>query len=396
MSLSIGRVVLNEAPMRSVAETFNGTARSVKLAGVFTTDDQISMARMGSLHDDLLGLPDTMVPVIFTDKASRNGYYNVQSSASALTQLGYQHAARIEWSADLVRVGSEQEVDLESRFAGPVNRLNDFSLGGERFHAPPIGHTAYLAGNASPGSVNRVGSEGTVKTYLDLDFGINPRFQCAVASYPLGRARVLDPDERAGTGVTLGSSWSMHNSLIQVAANGAFLDFIWHDGTAWSSAKQFGLTIAGSGVGTPVARSILHNEYERVTIRLLYNRSPVGRVVVDLTLRRGARFVEIVMKSSSSATLGVTRTTNEASTSASGYVRATSNDAGGDRFIIGSTRSFTGDLTAGGISKASVIRLDAFIGAEVGGSSAITGDAGDALMLQYIGAGSETVQAVKR
>jgi hypothetical protein len=395
MTLHVGRVTLNESAMRPVNESANNQGRSVKLAGVLAG----SGPPLAALHDDVLGLPASVVPVVFDDKATRNGYYLVESSNSSLTEIPYELVARLEWEIQLMRQGAANEVDLESRFAGPINRLNDHSLGGERAHTPPGGHTAYLALNSTPGSVTRTGSDGALKTYLDLDFGINPRWQCPVTSYKLGRVRVEDTAlrvERAGTGVQLRSPWTLSNSLIEVTANGTFLDFRTHNGTVWSAIKQFGLTVGGSGIGTPVAVSVLHNEYERITLRLLYNRSPSGRVVVDLTLRRGARFAEFLVKANSSTTLGIKRTTNEAGTGASGYVRATSNDGDGHRYIIGSLRSFTGDLTAGGISKASVTRFDAFVGAEVSGSSAVSGDQAANLMLQYIGSASETVQAVRR
>jgi hypothetical protein len=142
--------------------------------------------------------------------------------------------------------------------------------------------------------------------------------------------------------------------------------------------------------------SVLHNEYERVTLRCLWNRSPSGRITADVTLRRGARILELLVRSNASVTLGVVRTSNEAGTGGSGFVRATSDDGDGHRYVIGSTKSFTSDLTAGGISKASVTRFDAFIGAEIAGASAVAGDQAANLMAQYIGGPSEVVQAVRR
>ncbi len=395
MSIRLGRVVLPEFDMRPFEEEFNGD-RGISLEGTVLSNNVNSVARVAGMHDDLLGMPGQMVPVAFDVKDHRDGYYTVEGVSSSLTQIGLENVLRLAWKVNLVRLGSPAEVDLESRFAGPVSRLNSHTLTGERFHAPPVGHTAYLVGNETPGSVVRTGAEGPIRTYLDLSYGLNPRWQCPVDNYALGRVRVTDLGERAGTGVSLGAAWTLSNSLVRVTPNGDSLDFQWHDGTAWSTAKQFDLTIGGASVGVPVAASIVHNEYERVTLRLLYTRAPSGRVVIDVTLRRGARFVEFVIKSNSSATLGATRTTNEASTLDSGYVRATSDDGDGHRFTMGSLQAFTNNLTAGAISRASTVRMDLFIGAEVDGASAVVGDRGDDLMLQYIGAGSENVQAVKR
>jgi hypothetical protein len=344
------------------------------------------------MHDDVLGLATSLIPVRFDVKDHRNGFYQVEEAKCSVIHLGPEQVVRLEWEVELLRRGSDSEVDLESRFAGPINRLNEHSLAGQRWHTPPP-HTAYLAGNTSPGTVIRTGSEGPLRTYLSLGTGINPRFQCNLADYGLGRVRVTDIGERAGINCKLGVPWKLTNSLVEVSCLGEFLDIRWHDGTVWSTSKQFGFTLGGAGLGTAVAASILHNEYERVTVRVLYNRTPSGRVVIDLTLRRGSRFVEFVMKSSSSATLGVTRTTNETAVTDSGYVVAGADDIDGHRFTLGSLRTFTSNLSAGAISRAATVRMDGFIGAVIGDNS---GDQGDDLMLQYVGAGSEVVQAVKR
>jgi hypothetical protein len=96
-------------------------------------------------------------------------------------------------------------------------------------------------------------------------------------------------------------------------------------------------------------------------VRLLYAMA-LGRFTVDLTLRRGSRFVELYVQGQTSSTLKAVLTTPEASTAGTGFVRVTANDANGNRAIVGSARTFTADTTNGGLSKASTTTLDAFLG----------------------------------
>lgn len=397
MSIQIGRLLFREAPTRSFEENWSSDGRGVTLTGILTSDPTISRARLGEMHDDVLGLPMSLVPVLLDVKSHRDGYYWVDSSKSSIIELEDQEWIQLVWEIQLTRMGADNEVDIESRFAGPINRLNDHALGGTRWHAPSVGHTSYWAASDSPGIVTRTGEDGAVKVYSGLSLGVNPRWQCPTESYGLARVRLTDLGERAGMGIDPAPAvWTLGNSLIRLTPNGSDLDISWHDGTAWSAIKKFQLTAGGSALGVPIAVSVLYNEYERVTIRCLWNRSPLGRITGDITLRRGSRFIEFLVKANSSTTLGVKRTTSEAATAATGLIRATSNDGGGDRYIIASTKTFTSDLVAGGISKPSVTRFDAMVGAEINGSAAVTGDQAAQLIMQYIGGPAEVVQAVRR
>lgn len=397
MSLMVGRVQLNEAPMRPFSEVWDGR-RKVSLSGVVFGGPglQYSLANIYELHDNLVGL-NGLMPVSFGVKSHRDAFYWVEAAQSALIELDDQDVIRCEWGVDLVRAGSTAEVDLESRFAGPTARLNDHSVTGQRFHAPSGAHTAYYAGSSTPGTVTRTGEDGAVKTYLNLGVTVIPRWECPTTGYGVGRVRFTGITERAGIMCTPSTTWTLSNSLIEVSpvVAGGFAIRMNKAGV-WSTPKNYNITDGGTPLGVPVSVGVLYNDYERVTLRVLWNRSPSGRITADLTIRRGSRFVELLVRSNASTTLGVVRATNEAATSATGFIRATSNDSDGHRYVIGSTRTFTGDLTAGGISKASITRFDAFVGAEIDGSSAVAADQAAQLLVQYLGVASETVVAVKR
>jgi hypothetical protein len=144
--------------------------------------------------------------------------------------------------------------------------------------------------------------------------------------------------------------------------------------------------------------TILRNDPEMVVIRILF-QLPVNtnRRILDLSLRRGSRTVEGYVQDVSSTTIVVTPDVLEAATnnSASGWMRATSNDAAGNRFVVGSARTFATE-TNGGIQKTTTPTLDFFIGVEAGGSAAVAGDQGLNLRDQYIGAMAEKVGVAQR
>lgn len=399
MSIQIGRVVLNESAIRPFDEAQSGDERTVTLSGVLFNDPTHSVAAIQDLHDDIMGLPYSIIPVIFGDKADRNGYYTVLSSKSALINLAYQSVIQLTWAIDLRREGNDQEIDLETRLSGPVNRLNDFTLSGSRWMGVPVGATGFLAGSSTPSQVSRPTPDGTVPVFTGIPSTVNSvRYQCDAVDYGKGRALVKsDGRERAGVGVLLNSTnWELSNGLMRLTARASGFSLAYYNAGVWETARDWNLLADGGVVTAPTAVSVLRNDYEQVTLRLMWNRTPSGRVVADLTLRRGSHFVEMVIKSNTATTFELRRATNEAGTSGSGFVRATSNDAQGDRYVIGSSKTFTANLTTGGLSKASTTRIDIMLGIEINGTTAIAGNAGADLMAQYLGSPSQTVLAVRR
>lgn len=399
MSIQIGRVVLNESAIRPFDESWSADGRLVTLSGILFNNTAYSVARLAALHDDILSLPESLVPVILDEKAHRNGFYTVVGSKSSLVYLQSQLIVQVTWEVTLRREGAANEMDLEARLSGPANRLNDFSLAGNRWFAPSGNASAFYAGSAAPSSISRTSiGEGVISTFVGLsEFTPAVRWYSTPQDYGKGRARVISGGfERAGVGVNVDvNSCILQSTVISVELKASSLTFTYFDGVTLFT-KDVNLMVNGSALPRPLAASILFNEYDRVTLRCLWNVTGVGRVIGDLTLRRGSRFFEIILKSATATTLGVRRTVAEAGTAGSGFVRATSNDTNGERYVIGSSKTFTNDLTNGGFSKASVVRFDAFVGVELNGTTAVAGDTGADLMAQYLGSPSATVVAVRR
>jgi len=353
------------------------------------------------LHGQVAGMEEGhLVPVTFRDKAERNGYYSVVSASSDLTD--YQSEVLLaDWQIELQRQGSPTEVDLQSRLTGAV-RQNDFALTGTRWHAPAIGHYAYHTGSSVPsGSVSRTSEDGAIKVWLGIPSNTHPKWGCTVANFYGGRVRILDTLEVSTENEVEGvnrqisaSGWTLSNGLIKVTAAGAGnkLDIQYYDGSAWQS-NIWKVQVGGADVNAFSSANIIRNDFEQCILRLVCSVSTGGRQTLDLSLRRGSRFVEGYLQNSTSNTLKVAPNNVTASTSGTGYQIATS---GTHRAACGSARTFTVDNTNGGISKAATTTFDFWIGVVINAAAPQTGDAVTDLRDQYIATMPELTYAVRR
>lgn len=397
-TLQVGRINLRET--YSLSNQVNATTgeQSVGLEGM-ESSPPFTEAQIIARSEDMVAMLDRAMPIIFSDKTTQTGFYRVKDVGAVITN--WPEADFFNWTLSLGRIGAENAVDMESRL-GSVVRQNAFALTGERWHAPSVGAYAYFTGTTPPsGTMSRVlaDSEGTLTVFRGIPAGANPVWGITAPNYLLGRVRVLiDGVERSGAGIrVVTGTWSLTNGLIRITplASAAMLRIEGWDGGAWST-HDFDITV-GTDLAPPwTAITVIRNDFECVVIRLVKDKAP-GRVYVDLTLRRGAAFVEGFIQTDASATLGVktdssVTTTNNAAT---GYIVETANDASGNKLTIGVPVAFTGSTT-GGVSKATSVQLPFYVGYVIDGSSAVSGNAALDLRNQYIGTLSEFVQAVKR
>jgi len=387
-TVSIGRMVMRED--FGVSET---DERVMTLSGQESVP-RLTAAQVATRREDFLGIAGQLVPVVFTTKTYLNGFYQVQDTSGDVTD--WEDPMRVfKWQCSLLRQGTESEVDIESRLSGAMTRANNFSVIGERVHAPAIGHLAYWSDATVTSAVTRTAEDGAIKVYRGLGLKVSPRWAITPQAYSAGRVRVLvDSQERAATAVRCSpTTWELSNGLIRVRP-GAALDIAAYTGGAWNT-KTWDVLNAGVTLAPFSYATVLDNRYESATVRLTKSLA-TGRVFVDLTLRRGFRFVEIYVQAEFGATLKVARASTEAGTnSLAGTVVASANDANGNKYIVGSARTFVADLN-GGISIAATAVLDAFVGVVAGGTGAVAGDAAADLQKQYLGAPAELVQAVRR
>jgi hypothetical protein len=392
----IGRIPLRET--FTVTES-GGESRSLDLEGQ-ESYPPLTRAQVIARHDGINSLQvGQCVPVTFTDKPERSGYYTVKSAGATYSEHLNERVTS-DWKVSLERVGSDSETDLQSRLTGAV-RVNDFSLTGERWHAPPIGHYAYYTGSTNATTMTRTGADGAMTVYRGVPANVSPRWGCAPTSYLNGRVKVTTTlsQEVYGVDVPLAATgWALSNGLVNVAPSAsATLDVQAYTSGAYHS-KLWNISAAGSAssITTWDGATLLRNDPEMCILRLVKGLSP-GRATLDLTLRRGSRFVEGYLQTGTSATLAAYRSSLETNTSfaASGYVVATSNDVDGNKFAAGSARTFTAHAN-GGVIKSSTTSMDFWIGVAAGGSSAVSGDAATDLRNQYVSCMPEAVYGVRR
>ena len=345
---------------------------------------------------DIMALGGRFVPVTFEKKPEMNGYYWVTGPTATIRKI--DPFAILPWAMTLVPVGPDNAVDLESRLSGALTRQNSFSATGNRTQAPPIGSYAYHTETTALTAMTRANEDGTAITvYRSIPININPRFGCAVANYGRGRVKFLDSSGRERTGtefMTAASSWEINNGTTRIKPDAsAGIEVSSWVGGVWVPKKW--LLQSDINLHPFDQVTVLRNTYECVTIRLLKSVT-TGRRTVDITLRRGSRVVELYLQRSDSGTLAVKLLTAQAGTATSGYITATANDADGHRYIVGSSTTFTGDAPNGGVSVASQVKMDAFVGLVVAGGSAVSGDAATDLYAQYLGMPAEFVQGVIR
>ncbi|MEV0584112.1 hypothetical protein [Nonomuraea sp. NPDC050310] len=348
-------------------------------------------------HDHVIGSPGGLVAAVWDEKSERNGYYTIRSASSDYLDRKAQGIAWINWKLSLVRHGSDTDVDLESRLSGAV-RANDFALAGERWSAPPIGHYAYYTGSTSPTILTRASADGTITVYRGVPSGVSPRWGCAVDDWLRGRVRILTlGTERVGVSHNLATDhWELSNALVRVRplSSGGSLEIASFTSGLWRP-KAWWVDIGGVQVTSWESASILRNDLEQGIVRLTASRSPVGRVVLDLTLRRGSRFVEGHLQRGDSGALSFYLANAETMTDATSYVVKTTNDADGNRAIAGSPRNFD-PHASGGLTRTASTSLTFFAGVVAGGGSAVAGDQATHLRDQFIGALPEITAAVRR
>ncbi|MFE3031586.1 hypothetical protein ACFXKY_08045 [Streptomyces canus] len=376
-----GDVTLGRIPLRetfAVSESGGSDGRGLDLEGQ-ESYPPLTRAQVVARHDGINALvPGQCIAVTFTDKPERSGYYAVKSASSTYTEY-LNDMVTADWKVSLDRVGSDSETDLQSRLTGAV-RLNDFSLTGERWHAPPIGHYGYTSGTTNPTTMTRTGADGTITVYRGVPANISPRWGCPPTSYLNGRVRCTTTggQEVYGSDVPLAATgWSLTNGLVNitwVTTGGGSFDVQAYTGSAYRSKLWTPFTSSGGQIGnTWDGATLLRNDPEMAILRLVKALSP-GRFTLDLTLRRGSRFVEGYMQRNTAADqLKIRLNTAEAfvDTSAQGYLTATSDDADGNRFAAGSARTFTAHAN-GGIQKNTTTSLDFWIGASSTGAGGIT------------------------
>ena len=368
-----------------------------------------TLAETKIIHDELVSCArsNKTIAVTWSVDTIIDGYYRVTNAYVDIRTLVDTGFAPFQVTLEFV--GTEADVKFEDTIVGTV-RANDMGVDAteaEPYLSPPIGTYAFEVGSSTPVTVTRTGVDGSQVVYRDVPYTTNPTWSVTPGGYYDGAATVkISGYTRAGlTCPNTPTDWELSNGLVKVTpdAIGGRLDVAHYDGAQWDTAKVWRIQAAGGDVGVWEAVSILRNDPEEASIRLERSMSGAGAVTLDLSLRRGSRFVTCRMSRSVGVTLGIVLATAEAGTAitpagatAAVAVRATATDADGNRYLAGTPTTPTFDLVNGGLSVAATTTLDFFIGSVIDGALAVAGDQAADLCLQYLGAISEQTEPVPR
>jgi hypothetical protein len=400
-TLQVGRLVLRE-DLTASEEMGSRGERSIQLSGQESIPRLLAV-QIQQRREDFLSMAGELVSITFSTKTYLDGFYRIVSASGDIEDWR-DNLLVFRWSAEIERIGSTPEIDMESRLSGAITRTNAFSAVGERSHAPSIGALAYWAGSSVPTTVDRPNADGgNIRLFRGIGSTVNPRWGITPAGYRLGRCRLIDhlDRERAGIQMALDATqpWQLHNGVLKIApgtAGSTFEISVWDTG-AWQPVHY--LVQSGNPYVTITSwdyLTVILNTFEAITLRATKSFSPSGRMHLDITLRRGSRLTELYLQHEYGTNLKVARQTAAAGTQTSGYITENANDAAGNRYVIASAGSYTADAANGAIEKTATATLDVMIGSVLDGSSALAGDTAAALYAQYLGMPGEVIQGVRR
>lgn len=365
-----------------------------------------------ALRQQILGYAENtdeeVIPITWAADSTINGYYRVRKAAVAMKGPSLAHGL-FEWEMQLERVAGYASPLFESILLG-ANVVNAHSASGQTpWHAVPAAVTEYSKEGVTA-SYTRTGSDGAVQFSVldDYDTG-SLRFYLAPEDYYIGAATFELGSSNLFRSIVglqaenLPTAWRLSNGLVRVTPSTTTgqLDISHYDGTSWDAAKTFQLLINGSHVVNAFTTvTVLRNSAEEVVIRLgcaTAGGLAVGPVTVDLVLRRGDRIVRGYIESEQPYAWRVQRASSEAATALTGGIRATSNDASSNRFVLFAAKAFTSVLGSGALySSSAVTGFDFGIGSEVAGSGASAPNAAADLAHQYFAGQSEQMLVVAR
>lgn len=380
-------------------------------------------ADMKILRDQFRGLDDTgiTIPVTSTQDATLDAYYRVVG-------VSVDDNPSTHFPGGL---GSHLTAELERLAHAPRHVQSVFGNVRTNSHSVTIGTTipwwapgasaynidrrlVYVTGSSSAtsadGAVTRLYKTSPTTYESWGSWSVEP------ADYYKGSSRILVSYDsgsswRTVTGFqvrNVPTYWRMSNGLVEVTATTTAsvteLSVRWYDGSQWETAKVFRLTQDSSWTdlaAAPVVLTVMHNDPHMCSVRLDLSASgTLDRRYLDVTLRRGARYLECYLSEDGTANgsgtdYGVKLTTTEAATSiiTNAAWRATSNDAGGNKVVVASTQVGASDLTNGRL-RVNAPPFNFMLGCVIGGGTGGGFDDTAGMVNQWLAGMEQTTSTV--
>lgn len=308
--LTIGRAGY-DLPLEYLSK-WDHTGERVSVSGVIygeTLEEALTM------RAQILGyagsLDEPVVPITCEDDPSIDGFYrflgaDVSMDGASLASRGFDFDVSLEripgFAAPLIEsivVGVTLPPGLEESYGGPLNLV-------DLIHAAPGSATGYhWTGSSTLDPGSRISADGALvfkRSSIDYDEATSyARFFVRAADHYVGSPR-LTVRGRTIVGRQILAEpwdWSLDNGLVRirpdVEVEGCFLVDVF-DGEQWESPVSWKFTSLLSGQPSITgfqSLTVLRNGPEQTVIRLgcANDADYLGRVNVDLSLRRGDRMV---------------------------------------------------------------------------------------------------------
>ncbi len=412
MTVSIGRVGMAAPLLSDPTSIQHDPDEKVRFTGITRST---SKAQAIVLRDQLRGLggniDEPIVPILFTDSglATYQGLYQIDSVSSTM-EAGDAALWIVRWQMQATRVGSYQAPFVESRIV-VATLTNGHGITGTNARgevgAPGANLTEYSTSPLNTLSTNDIitGADGAVfvatfdPTAYTNQSGV-VRYTTTLANWYYGACRIIAAGDYVigRQCVDSPTSWSMNNGLVRISASATtgYFDVEWYDGAQWDTAKTFVMNelVSAADCNGFHHLTILRNGPEATTIRLGISNGASATATADVTIR----WISVTMTDAlPTRTWGIKRGTAEAATALTGGIRATSNDASGNRYLLSIPLATTNDLVNGKVNPtATAYRTLAGIGCEVGGTGAAGNFVAQLQLYRFIGQAYEVAKVVGR
>ncbi len=408
-TVTIGRLSFTSPSTLNFSGGVGDPSNSISINGTLAVDD---LDDAKSYRDELMSMSKMDIPVAFTytGDSTLKGYCKVEGVSIDISRYSI---GGIKYALDLLWIGKPGEVNLESHFSGAlITNNHSISSTTNQFHSVPRqAYNYYHTGTLTNTTREFYGGENLyIRTGGNLR-NSNATWSCDPENYYEGAVEIKIKDYHDQLRLRAGKDSDnkptdavIQNGLIKLTVLGdttsqcRFTTSLYDPDTdGYTSENTWSISATGSATEWQSWQSIqiLKNEPQIATIRLTthYNATTKdGRLVFDVTLKRGARHIEFVASQWTSQQLNVKSVSSLAGTNGTGYVKQTSADGQGNKYIIGTPVTYTANTSNLGFAVTSGT-IKGFIGAEL--ASASGKNTSDSIRDQYIDSIYETVRVVK-
>lgn len=408
MTMTFGRITLPAYQRMDINRTERGQVD--RITGLLRAD---TLAESKVLRTELRGHQGDFIAITDTTDTDINGFYIVDSVriGAQAKHASFQNAGLFSFTANVTYVGNYATTKLQSILAR-VSAVEAHATTPSYWWAPALDAQAVETGDASPTNIDRDGEDGTVVVSIDIDADCNPTWSIDPASYYDAAAKVYAGDVlRTGREIPMDvTDWYITNGLMELrpdayqGTSSGELEVRFHDGTSWGSWQSFFINWAGTNkIPSWNYVTVLWNQPELVIVRLTRDaqEAPTSTTKLhelDISLRRGGRFVSCVYKFTGTAqTHAVEADGSDTATRPGGTASYSYLDTlvSGNRIVWGTPRAFTLSGRENQLNVAST-SMPFWIGAAVDDAADATGNGKADLAEQFVGQSPERVRGVAR